>query len=65
MKSEAHKLFASRLRKWRGKRYQKNAAQVLGVELQTYRNWEYGLSKPSSVPNTYAIEKAMKDNPDT
>lgn len=38
--------FSKRLRKWRGKRYQKEAAAALNVELQTYRNWEYGRNVP-------------------
>lgn len=32
---------------WRGDYTQKEAASVLGVNLSTYKNWEYGINSPS------------------
>ena len=36
-----------RLRKWRGKLYQKEAADKLNLPLTTYRKYEYGLRHPN------------------
>lgn len=36
-----------RLKKWRGELTQKEAADLLGVSVSTYCNWEYGINKPS------------------
>lgn len=35
------------IRKWRGKRLQKEAADALGISVRTYQNWEEGVSVPS------------------
>lgn len=39
--------FKDRLKKWRGKKYQKEAADLLGVPLPTYRKWECGKRTPN------------------
>ena len=35
------------LRKWRGKKLQKEVASILGVSVRTYQNWENGVSVPT------------------
>ena len=42
-------LLAKRLRVWRGKRRQKEAAAVLDLPLATYRKYEYGKRTPSKL----------------
>jgi hypothetical protein len=47
-----------KLKKWRGKLTQKEAAAILGVSDNTYRNWEYG-----TIPGALAmveIDRRMK-----
>lgn len=39
--------FKMELRRWRKKRTQSVAASLLGVPLDTYRNWEQGRNTPS------------------
>lgn len=34
--------FARELKKWRGKRGQKEVADGLGVSIRTYEGWEFG-----------------------
>lgn len=34
------------LKKWRGKRTQAEAAELLGVPLKTLQNWEHGRNEP-------------------
>lgn len=41
--------FNKELKKWRGKRRQKEAAEVLKVSLRTYQNWEQGENTPGSL----------------
>lgn len=36
-----------RLKKWRGKLYQKEAADKLNLPLPTYRKYEYGVRQPN------------------
>ncbi len=55
--------FAAELRTWRGKRLQKEAADILGVPLDTYRGWEYESSKPSEAPSMCEIRQRMSENP--
>lgn len=40
--------FSSKLRIWRAGRTQRQAAETLGMNLATYRNWEYGRHEPVS-----------------
>lgn len=40
---------SDRLKKWRGKVTQKEAADIFGVSVNTYRNWEYGVNVPGSL----------------
>jgi hypothetical protein len=57
--------FSVLLKQWLGKRYHKEGADALGVKLQTFRNWIYGISEPLDDPQSrQAIEQKMKDNPD-
>jgi DNA-binding transcriptional regulator YiaG len=42
-----------RLKTWRGKQLQKTAADILGVPLPTYRNWEYG----ENIPGVLAMKE--------
>ena len=44
--SEHPKLFRKQLRRWRKNRSQPEAAEILGVPLATYRNWEQGRNEP-------------------
>lgn len=39
--------FSRLLKAWRGKLFQKEAADRLGVPLRTYQNWENGSRKPA------------------
>jgi DNA-binding transcriptional regulator YiaG len=41
--------FKKELRKWRGKRLQKQAADLLKVKAQTYSTWEQGRRTPSDL----------------
>lgn len=43
--------FGNRLRKWRKKLklLQKNAADVLGVSVRTYQNWEENANEPTAL----------------
>ena len=41
--------FAQQLRDWRGKRYQKEAADALGVPFRTYVSWEQGQAAPAKI----------------
>jgi len=38
--------FRKQLRRWRKNRSQQKAAEILGVPLATYRNWEQGRNEP-------------------
>lgn len=40
--------FSTKLRIWRAYRTQRQAAKTLGLNLATYRNWEYGRNEPAS-----------------
>ena len=42
MSRKAKKEFAAKLKKWRGSRLQKEAAELLQVPLRTYQGWEEG-----------------------
>lgn len=41
--------FAERLEKWRTDLLHKERAALLGVELETFRNWLYGKNEPSEL----------------
>jgi transcriptional regulator with XRE-family HTH domain len=56
--------FSERLRKWRGKRRQKEAAADLDVTLAAYRKWEYGKRTPKKI-TLAEIDRRMISNPDT
>ena len=55
------KTFAARLRLWRKGRklVQKEAAQLLGVELDCYRSWESGRTAPHETPSMREVEQKM------
>lgn len=55
--------FGSKLRIWRGKRYQKEAAEILKVSFRTYQNWEEGVNTPSPFA-VVEIERIMEANPE-
>jgi DNA-binding transcriptional regulator YiaG len=57
-------LFKKRLRIWRGRRRQKEAAADLSVPVSTYRKWEYGKRQPSKMAMV-GIEQLMSTAPDT
>lgn len=52
--------FHHRLKKWRGKLVQKEAADFLKVPLRTYQAWEYGANKPSDLA-MQEIERRMSE----
>lgn len=52
-------LFKDRLKKWRGKLRQKEAAEILGVPLGTLRTWEYGKRTPKQI-TMCEIERRME-----
>jgi DNA-binding transcriptional regulator YiaG len=55
--------FAKRLRTWRGKRTQKEAAFDLSVDVDIYRKWEQGRNEPHESPSLSEIESRMKAAP--
>lgn len=50
--------FSTELRRWRGKRLQKEAAELLGIGLRTYHSWEQGRRKPTA-PSMQEIKRRM------
>jgi DNA-binding transcriptional regulator YiaG len=56
--------FAEELRAWRGKRLQKQAADVLAVPLDTYRSWEHGQNEPRETAPKSEILRRMKSHPE-
>jgi DNA-binding XRE family transcriptional regulator len=50
-------VFREKLLNWRGSKTQKEAADILGVPLPTYRNWEYGINEPTWASKKYIIGK--------
>lgn len=54
-------LFSKRLRVWRGKLYQKEAAAKLDVPLPTFRKWENGKQTPNKLALA-EIERRMERN---
>jgi hypothetical protein len=42
-------LLAAKLRRWRGKRYRKEAAALLDIPLTTYRKYEVGMRTPNKL----------------
>lgn len=56
--------FKNRLKKWRGKRKQYEAAALLMAPIRTYQNWE----QDKSTPSQWAIaelERIMEAHPET
>jgi DNA-binding transcriptional regulator YiaG len=51
--------FAERLKKWRGKLYQKQAAAVLDISVWTFRNWEWGRRTPRPL-TMIEVERRME-----
>jgi len=41
--------FAKELKKWRGDMRQKNACDVIGIPLPTFKAWEQGVNKPNEL----------------
>jgi DNA-binding transcriptional regulator YiaG len=56
-------LFKKRLKAWRGKRRQKEAANDLDVTLAAYRKWEYGKRTPTKL-SMVELERRMELHPD-
>jgi transcriptional regulator with XRE-family HTH domain len=54
-------LFKDRLKAWRGKRYQKEAANDLGIPLPTYRKYENGKRTPVKL-SMCELERRMKNH---
>jgi ABC-type polysaccharide/polyol phosphate transport system ATPase subunit len=55
--------FSKELKKWRGKRRQKEVAALIDVSLRTYEGWEIG-----HIPSRFAqneIRRLMSLNPET
>lgn len=52
--------FAEDLKKWRGSLLQKEAADILKVSLDTYRNWEGSQNEPREVPSKAEILRRME-----
>jgi DNA-binding transcriptional regulator YiaG len=53
-------LFSERLKKWRGKLYQKEAAAKLDVPLPTFRKWESGKRTPGKLTLAEVIRRMEK-----
>lgn len=56
--------FKKELRKWRGKRLQKEAADLIGVALRTYQAWEQGAHEPPAWKCLECVQQKMKDHPE-
>ncbi len=41
--------WSSTIRLWRGRRLQKQAADILGIPIRTLQAYEYGLSRPDPI----------------
>ena len=54
--------FSKILRKWRGKRLQKEGAEALGVNIKTFQAWEYGVNKPHKLTMAEVVRR-MDQNP--
>ena len=54
-------MFSEELKRWRGERLQKEAADLLDVSLSTYHNWEQGVNTPSRF-TIRALRTAMAEN---
>lgn len=57
--------FAQKLRAWRKANdwLAKEAADFLGVPIDTYRAWEKGPSKPHETPSRHELEEKMESRP--
>lgn len=54
--------FSDELKKWRGSDLQKNACDVFGVPIDTYRKWEQGVNTPIGAALKYVrLVMAAKD----
>lgn len=54
-------LLADRLRQWRGKRYIKEAAAILGLPMGTYRKYEEGKRTPNKLALA-ELERRITEN---
>ena len=54
--------FSDRLKKWRPQLRHKERAALLGVELDTFRNWLYGRHKPGKLALA-ELERRMEAAP--
>lgn len=57
--SVADTSFKTEIKKWRGKRLQKEAADILGVCVRTYEGWEAGVHVPSGAKCMKCIREKM------
>lgn len=55
-------LLKDRLRKWRGKRYQKEAAAALDLPVPTYRKYETGKRTPNKLAMA-ELNRRLEANP--
>jgi DNA-binding transcriptional regulator YiaG len=53
-----------RVRQWRGKLTQKEAADALGVPASTFRAWEYGKRQPGKAAAVEFVRR-MENHPNT
>jgi hypothetical protein len=60
---EVAEIFKDKLRRWRGKRYQKEAADLLGIPFPSYRKYEYGKRTPNKLAMA-ELERRMLANGD-
>jgi DNA-binding transcriptional regulator YiaG len=54
--------FSKSLKEWRGKRLQKEAAEILDVNVRTYEGWESGRNLSRYSMNH--LRKTMAENPE-
>lgn len=55
--------FTTKLRIWRASRTQREAAKSLGLNLATYKNWEYGRNQPTTYAMNVVRERIDKPGP--
>ena len=55
--------FRDKVRLWRGRRRQKECAEILGVAVKTLQAWEYGINEPDEVKQV-ELQRRMEAHPE-
>jgi DNA-binding transcriptional regulator YiaG len=49
--------FREKIRSWRGKRRQKECADLLEIKIRTLQAWEYGINEPDEVKQVEILRR--------